>query len=510
MRERGDLPPEIGFAGLDSLPYYVALITEDHHVLWCNEVFASAVGKSRAACHGEYCPSLVHGTAEPFEGCPLEEAIIRDETVERDLYDGRIDAWIRAAAYPTGKVHDGKRVFLHTARDVTAEMKERERTDQLQEQRDQLQKIEAAGSLSAGIVHDLNNLLAVTLMNASLIHDLYHPNDKTRRCAREILDVTERSSALTHRFLFLNRTRPPVPSVVDVARLIRDTRPLLRSLMGPVILLELDIGAGLEPILVDVTGLEQAIYNLAINARDAIEGAGGVRISAQTVTLSAGEAQSRDLLPGTYTTVRFSDTGSGMNEDVLSHVFEPFYTTKQTGTGLGLKVVHDVVHSASGTVGIQSTAGEGTTIELVFPATNEEFKRQSLDEDPVAHSSGGGTVLIVTDLPELGQAMERTLAGAGYRSIVTTGFRDVIERASLIHGPISLAILDGESPRPCREVAQQLSRLRPETRWMFLINPVSAHSSLLDLLAEFSHTSLRKPFSREELLRNVYTCLQDD
>ncbi len=508
-----DLPVETGFAVLEALPYYVMLIKADHQIVWCNEAFASTLARSRAECCGQVCPKIVHGVDGPFEGCPLEDSLATGRASEKDVFDERYGVWIRTATYPTGISIDGQDLYLHIARDVTEERRERDRIERLREQRDQLQKLEAAGLLSAGIVHDINNLLSVTLMNASFLEDLVDEETESRECVEEILDATRRCVALTQRFLFLSRAHPSTPEVLDVNEVITCAERLLNSVLGSEIRLDLDLGDGVAHVFADATGLEQALVNIAVNARDAIRGPGAVRITTRTVTSPEGAARPEDLLPGVYTVIRIDDTGCGMDEDIVRRAFEPFFTTKDPGrgTGLGLKVVHDIVRTANGGVRIDSTPGEGTRFELFFPVTSYVSNQHSpriVEPDKVC--AEGRTIFIVADHDELGRSIGRSLEGLGCRVLALANTRNAVERTALVHEGIDLVIVDADAPKDGLEILDQLRRLRPTTRGLLLIDLTATLPDIEELLEHRSCVMLRKPFTREELLCSVVESLGPD
>ena len=258
---------------------------------------------------------------------------------------------------------EADRYIITTARDLT----ERER---LEDELRQAQKMEALGQLTGGIAHDFNNLLTVIIGNIERLQ-LLLPRGETgpqQRAAANALHGAERGAELTQRLLAFSRRQPLDPKPTDINRLVLHISDLLRSTLSADIVIETVMEPDLWPVSVDPNQLENAAVNLAVNARDAMPNGGTLTI--ETVNLSLAGAAPGDVADGAYVMIAFSDTGTGMSDEVQAHLFEPFFTTKPSGkgTGLGLSQVYGFVRQSGGSIRVHSEAGIGTTVRLYLPA----------------------------------------------------------------------------------------------------------------------------------------------
>jgi signal transduction histidine kinase/ActR/RegA family two-component response regulator len=234
----------------------------------------------------------------------------------------------------------------------------------------QVQKMEAVGQLTGGIAHDFNNMLAVVVGGIDLaLRRLNGPRREVMMHLNNAMEGATRAAALTRRLLSFARSEPLLPERVDSNDLIGGMSDLLDRTLGEQIRVDVDLGRGTWPSYVDPHQLENAIVNLAVNARDAMDGRGLMRIATENVTVGANQVG--DIRPGDYVKISVTDTGCGMPPDVLERAFEPFFTTKPVGkgTGLGLSQIFGFAHESGGEVGIESEVGRGTTVSIYLPRT---------------------------------------------------------------------------------------------------------------------------------------------
>ena len=231
----------------------------------------------------------------------------------------------------------------------------------------QSQKLEAMGQLTSGVAHDFNNLLTVVLGNIDMIErKLPAPDPGVTRYLEGARAGAERAAALTQRLLAFSRREPLAPRILDLNTAVLGMADILRQTLGERMALRFDLAEGLPPILADGSGLESALLNLVVNARDALPGGGTVTVETRDATL--GASGDRPERAGVLLAV--VDTGTGMSPEVLARAFEPFFTTKDPGlgTGLGLAQVYGFVQQTEGTVAIESAPGSGTRVRLDLPA----------------------------------------------------------------------------------------------------------------------------------------------
>ena len=269
--------------------------------------------------------------------------------------------WLSWRAVPQPE----SQLIYSVARDITAE---REREEQLR----QSQKMEVVGQLTGGVAHDFNNLLTIIMGSLELLQRGLGENatPKLIRRVEAASEATRRAAALTHRLLAFSRRQPLAPKALDVNRLLAGMTDMLHRTLGEMINVEVVSAAGLWQALADANQLENAILNLAVNARDAMLGGGHLSIETQNAYLDdAYSAVNAEVPPGQYVLVAVTDTGIGMSAEVRAKVFEPFFTTKPQGegTGLGLAQVYGFIKQSGGHVSVYSEPGEGTSVKLYLP-----------------------------------------------------------------------------------------------------------------------------------------------
>lgn len=312
---------------------------------------------------------------------------------DRHTADRRADDLEDAVAARTGELE-------RLNAELRAEASERADVEQRLRQ---AHKMEAVGRLTGGIAHDFNNMLSVVVGGLDLARRKVKAG-KTDivRHLDSAADGADRAAALTRRLLAFARAEPLLPETADPVALVGEMEDLLHRTLGERIRVEVDIAEGVSMIWVDPRQLENAIVNLAVNARDAMEGEGRLVIAVANKTLKAGEVG--DAAAGDYVKIAVTDEGSGMAPDVMEHVFEPFFTTKPVGkgTGLGLSQIFGFARQSGGEVGIETELGSGTTVSIYLPAHDGEVAeddnaifdwQNSMPSKPL----GGRTVMIVED-----------------------------------------------------------------------------------------------------------------
>ncbi|HEY4071104.1 MAG TPA: ATP-binding protein [Sphingomicrobium sp.] len=296
----------------------------------------------------------------------------------------------------------------------------------------QVQKMEAVGQLTGGIAHDFNNMLAVVVGGIDLaLRRLNGPRREVMMHLNNAMEGATRAAALTRRLLSFARSEPLLPERVDSNDLIGGMSDLLDRTLGERIRVEIDLASGAWPIYVDPHQLENAVVNLAVNARDAMEGEGLMRIATENVRLAANEVG--DIRPGDYVKLSVTDTGCGMPPEVLEHAFEPFFTTKPVGkgTGLGLSQIFGFAHQSGGEVGIESQVGRGTSVSIYLPRTEKAAEVRlhpavQRREDADLHVPGA-RILLVEDDPRVRTATVDALEDLDYAPVSCGSGAEAIE-----------------------------------------------------------------------------------
>jgi len=309
----------------------------------------------------------------------------------------------------------------------------------------QVQKMEAVGQLTGGIAHDFNNMLAVVVGGIDLaLRRLNGPRREVMMHLNNAMEGATRAAALTRRLLSFARSEPLLPERVDPAELIRGMSDLLDRTLGERIRIELEISRGAWPTYVDPHQLENAIVNLAVNARDAMDGEGQMRISAENVTVAANQVG--DVRAGEYVKISVADSGCGMTPDVIERAFEPFFTTKPVGkgTGLGLSQIFGFAHESGGEVGIESELGKGTIVSIYLPRTEAvapvRLHAAAQRTDTADVHVPGARILLVEDDPRVRSATVGALEDLDYDPVACAGGAEAIQLFNA--QPFDLVITD--------------------------------------------------------------------
>jgi PAS domain S-box-containing protein len=389
------------------------------------------------------------------------------------------------------------RVAERTA-ELQAEMKRREET---QAQLVRTQRMEAFGQLTGGIAHDFNNLLTVITGNLELI-DMKLEDERLRRQLKRAQEAAEMGARLTSRLLTFARRRQFSPASVNLNEQVMGMVDLLQRTLGE----DVDLNASLAPRLwtvrADPSEIENAVLNLAINARDAMPRGGRLVIETANVMAEEDQIGSIELLrAGPYVRLSVSDTGGGMEADVLARAFEPFFTTKEPGrgTGLGLSTIYGFARQSGGTVTLYSESGVGTTVSLYLPRTTESVAAPPIDRERQPPRSQGETILLVEDNDEVREVTRQRLEGLGYTVIEAENGPAALarleagERVDLVFSDMVMS--GGLSGY---DVAREVRRRWPAVRLLLtsgypgdILRQQSAEAQELRIL--------RKPCSRHEL-----------
>jgi len=369
----------------------------------------------------------------------------------------------------------------------------------------QSQKMEAIGQLTGGIAHDFNNLLQVVSGNLQLLGRDVADNSAAQKKVANALEGVARGSKLASQLLSFGRRQALEPKVVNIGRFVAGMEDMLRRTLGEAIEIEIVRSGGLWNTFVDVVQVENAILNLAINARDAMEGSGKLTIEVGNAFLDDTYASQHDEVDaGQYVMLALTDTGSGMSPDIIAKVFDPFFTTKPVGkgTGLGLSMVHGFVKQSGGHVKIYSEIGEGTSIKLYFPRSHQQEDAVVVaDQGPVV--GGTETILVAEDDEKVRDTVVALLTDLGYRVLKA---KDASAALNIIESgvPIDLLFTDVVMPGPLRsaEMARQARERMPELGVLFTSGYTEnsiVHGGKLDVGVEL----LSKPYSREAMARKI-------
>jgi two-component system cell cycle sensor histidine kinase/response regulator CckA len=366
--------------------------------------------------------------------------------------------------------------------------------------------MEAVGRLAGGVAHDFNNMLTVIAGYNRMILDELSTLDPLRGYAEEILKAADRAGALTNQLLAFSRRQIMQPRVINLNAVIGHTEKMLCRLIGEDIQLVMSLDEGAGNIKADPNHIEQAIVNLAVNARDAMPSGGRITIETSNVQVDETYVKTHmGVKPGEFVMVAVSDTGHGMDSATRQKIFEPFFTTKQQrkGTGLGLATVYGMVKQSGGDIWVYSEPGQGSTFKLYFPRVAEPVSTGSVAESALSRQVCSETVMLVEDEAQVRELTERMLKQLGYSVLTAAHGDEAIELSRAHPGEVSLLVTDVVMPNMSGKlVADALVASRPGLKVLYLSgyteNTVVDHG-VLDSNVNF----LAKPFSRETLARKV-------
>jgi nitrogen-specific signal transduction histidine kinase len=395
--------------------------------------------------------------------------------------------------------HAGIHGMVATARDVTEEQR-------LEEQLLQAQKMDAVGRLAGGIAHDFNNVLTAIKGHLAFALESMPPTDAAHSDLMEAETAANRASALTKQLLTFSRQQIMQVRTVDIKSLVADFDRMIRRVIGEDIRIETTLPAEALHVRADAGQLQQVLMNLAVNARDAMPKGGRLTIDVRTETRDAPWPGEEEVQSGGYVMVSVGDTGAGMTEEVRARIFEPFYTTKESGkgTGLGLAIVYGIVKQFGGHIYVYSEPGRGSTFKIFLPQSEAEAVASS-DEADVGVEGGTETILVVEDDVAVRALAVRALRGRGY-SVLQAG--NGIEALAVLamSKDVRLILSDAIMPEMRgQELADIVVRDYPATKFILMSGYTGTDFSALPPGVVF----IEKPFTVRSLTRTVREVLDN-
>ena len=484
----------------DSVPDPVLILDDQFRIKRANRATARLLGLEFSQLVGQPCYQVVHGRPEPFPECPVRQMLLTGQEARCDIVEPQSGRVFDATATPLRDSGGTVLGCVEVLRDIT----ERKRAE---EHLRQSQKMEAIGRLAGGVAHDFNNLLTAITGYSDLALGRLREGNGLRKHLLEIKKAGERAASLTRQLLAFSRRQVLVPQVLDLNAIVADVRKMLRRLISEDIDLVTIAAPDLGCVRADPGQMEQVIMNLAVNARDAMPQGGKLTIETANVELDESYARSHlGATPGRYVMLVVSDTGCGMDAETLSHIFEPFYTTKEEGkgTGLGLATVYGIVKQSGGHISVASGLGQGTTFRIYLPRVEGAVGpvRASLR----AHKQlrGTETVLLVEDDPAVRDVVREVLQSRGYEVLEATGSSQALKIAQRhVPRPIHLVLADVVLPDMSGpQLADRLAGLYPKMKVLYMSGYTDA---AVDRRGQFNSgvPYIQKPFAAEVLARKV-------
>jgi PAS domain S-box-containing protein len=498
---------------LESAPDGMVIVGSDGRIAFVNNQTETLFGYTRLELVGQSIEVLVPAPLRAalrerrtsFFESPESEALAEGlelTALRKDGVEFPVEIRLSPARTAEGDV------VTAAIRDVTARKHAEQALRDAEAQLRQAQKMEAVGTLAGGIAHDFNNVLSVILSYTGFLTDALNPADPLRTDVEEISKAAGRAVQLTRQLLAFSRKQAFSPRVMDPNEIVGGLEGMLRRVAGPDASFTLIPGRGVRHILADPGHIEQVVMNLVVNARDALQKGGQIRVETGGFELRDGrDPPCPGMRPGPYAVIGVSDTGIGMTPEIRGRIFEPFFTTKELGkgTGLGLAVVYGIVAQSAGFIEVESAPGKGTTFRVYFPVTTEKSGSEGSAPPPSlstgVQAGGTETILLVEDDAHVRVAVATTLRRAGYTVIESENAGEALLACEQNPAPIDLMLTDVVMPRMTgRELAARLSQTRPEMKVVYMSGHVPA--SLLEQIEDAS-TIIEKPMTAAVLLGKV-------
>jgi len=390
----------------------------------------------------------------------------------------------------------GERLFIGSCLDITLQ---KEQEQQLRHS----QKMDALGKLTGGIAHDYNNMLGVILGYSELLIDKVSSDPKLKKYITEIHHAGQRGAKLTQKLLAFSRQKTSSPDVTNINALLENNRNMLEKTLTARIQLIYELDVDLWPVHLDKSDLEDAVLNMCINSMHAIEHSGRLILSTKNCELSRKDIEDLKLEkePGDYVCLGVCDTGSGIDEDTIMRIFEPFFSTKgDKGNGLGLSQVYGFVNRSMGSIKIESEVGVGSCFNLYFPRFFGEKVAKDRALDSLDSSVGTESILVVDDEPSLRSLLDEMLTSSGYTVVLAETAENAIE--ILKKHPVDLVLSDVIMPgMNGYELAEYISEHYPDIK-VQLASGYSDNTHNSEQ-RELHNNILNKPFERDKLLSHL-------
>ena len=374
------------------------------------------------------------------------------------------------------------------------------------------QKMEAVGRLAGGVAHDFNNMLSIILGYAELDLSELTPSDPMYKGLKEISKAGRRAADITRQLLAFARKQPIAPKVMDINKAVEDNIKMLGRLIGEDIDLKFTPAEDVWKVLMDSTQVNQILVNLAVNARDAIDGVGKISIETKNVFFDENYCRiNNDVTPGQYVMIEFSDTGCGMDKEIREKVFEPFFTTKEEGkgTGLGLSTIFGIISQNKGFIKLYSEPGIGTSFKIYLPRQIESVKEIKREQSEVP-MAGSETVLVVEDEKMILNLCTKVLKRMGYTVLTASLPEKAIDLCKTYDKKIDLLLTDVVMPAMNgKDLKNQIEALQPGIKAIFMSGytaDIIASRGVLDEGISF----LQKPFSIKDLALKVRQVLDGE
>ena len=490
----------------DAAPFPIMVTDAGVKILIWTRGGKHTFGYSSEQMVGQSCFTLLpRGQQELFESFLKETASFGSRTNREFRFrksDGK-PLHILVHSAPIYEADKRLRAIVSILEDIT----ERKSVD---DQLRQAQKMEAIGNLTGGMAHDFNNILGVIIGNLDLLRDVRPDDEEVRVLTSEAIDAAMRGADLTRRLLAFARRQPLQPQRIEVNEFVSGLVRLLTRVLGENIIISVDFTDDVLPVIADAAQLSAALTNLAANARDAMPNGGRLLIATRKVGREANAViKAPDFVPGEYTAIAVTDSGIGMPPEILEHIFEPFYSTKDRdkGTGLGLSMVFGFIKQSGGHITVDSEVGKGTTFTLYLPCARQMDLPIAAQAERREFVRGQGeTILVADDNSALRKALVRQLQELNYAVVSCESATEAL--AILAEKKIGILMTDVVMPGSLNgmELAEEVLVRWPSVK--VVLTSASPDTKLLDMVESKRLGFIVKPYRKDALARTLRNVLE--
>ncbi len=490
---------------VEQSPVSILITDTDGKIEFVNTKFTQITGYTHDEAMGVNPRMLKSGKTPHGVYKRLWETISSGEVWQGELQNRKKNKelfWEQATIAPVRNADNITTHYVAVKEDITERKK-------MEEQFRQTQKMEAVGQLAGGVAHDFNNMLSVIVGHAEMVMENPELPVSLQKDIKGILAASHRSTDITRQLLAFARKQTILPKVLDLNRSVEVTLKLIRRLIGEDIDLLWQPGSNLQPIKMDPSQVDQILVNLCVNAKDAINGMGKITIETKNADLDhtyCGEHEG--FCPGRYVMLAISDNGAGMDEQTMEKIFEPFYTTKETGkgTGLGLATIYGIVRQNNGFVNAYSEVGYGSTFKIYLPRHAAPKEKLQTKQPALPTARPDELILVVEDEIPVLDMVHQMLERCGYSVLASSSPGEAVRIVEEHSDKISLLLTDLVMPEMTGpSLAKKLQILKPGLNCLFMsgyTDNVIAHH---DIVSEDIHF-IQKPFTMQEMaakIRNV-------
>ena len=493
---------------LNAVPDLLVVIDRGFNVRYSNYREQDQVPQGRMQIH-QTCFSRFKKRTDPCEDCAARSVFETGQIVERQMLNPTDGQICEARAFPIFDDKGRVEMVIEHIRDITEQKKMESERQDYEIRLQQIQKMEALGTLAGGIAHDFNNILVAVIGYAELSLGSLTEDSPLYRNFQHILMAGVRARDLVHQILTFSRQEKREPKPLQIGNLVKEALEMLRSTLPATIEIVQRLPANVEYVMADPTQIHQIIINLCTNAAQAMEDDGGQL----TVQLSQADLTDRDIaahpdvLPGRYVRLSVQDTGKGIAPDIIGKIFHPYFTTKDKGkgTGLGLAMVHGIIKSYGGFIDVKSRPGRGTVFHVCIPTIGQ----LPAHDDPQGGEMATGKehILVVDDEPLVVDVLQEMLKSQGYRITTADGSLKALETFRKAPRDFDLVITDMTMPKLTGErLSQEIKKIRTDI-------PIILCTGYSDKLADKSALDfgvqdfMVKPIKQADLVRTVRNVL---